>query len=391
MNAKERILTTLDHEEPDRVPSYEASIDNLAIYNHYGIKYGYLGNGDLLKKVYDLAKGDTELLKKFIDKTNKVSDSLTPAIELYKKAGIDLCAIYVTNLPVFYEREGIIDDLGRRMHFIKNPSDDMDVLYYKGGYFKNFDDFESFPPLDPDDPVRENIFRNAKMIEDKFKGKVYTMPSIFGLFEAAWQGFGLETFSRLFTQPKIIQKIFEFKGKFLVEMVKRILEWGEENIILMGDDYGYKKGLLMNPRYYRKYVFPWIKKICQTAHNGGVKVLFHSCGDISLIFEDLINCGIDAIHPIEPTTANPEFNIFDLYQKFGDQITFVGNVSPQDLADKNPEVIRDYVKKLIKGLAPHGGFILSSGHSINPAIKLENFLMMQKTLREYGKYPINVN
>lgn len=112
MNAKERILTTLDHEEPDRVPSYEASIDNLAIYNHYGIKYGYLGNGDLLKKVYDLAKGDTELLKKFIDKTNKVSDSLTPAIELYKKAGIDLCAIYVTNLPVFYEREGIIDDLG---------------------------------------------------------------------------------------------------------------------------------------------------------------------------------------------------------------------------------------------------------------------------------------
>jgi uroporphyrinogen decarboxylase len=66
-------------------------------------------------------------------------------------------------------------------------------------------------------------------------------------------------------------------------------------------------------------------------------------------------------------------------------------VSPQDLAEKTPEFIQDSTKKLIKELAPGGGYILSSGHSINPAVKLENFLAMHKTLEKYGKYPINID
>ena len=192
MNAKERVLKTSNHEEPDRIPSFEVSIDNLKICEHYGLKYGYQGSGDLLKQTYDLLKGDTKVLKKFVDKSSKVSDTLTPAIELYKNAGIDLCPIYLTNLPVYYEREGIIDDYGRRMHFKKNPSDGMDILYYMGGTFESFEDFENFPPMDPDDPKRETIFKNAKKIEEKFKGEIYAIPSLGGIMEGAWQCFGLE-------------------------------------------------------------------------------------------------------------------------------------------------------------------------------------------------------
>ena len=391
MDAKERILKTINHEEPDYVPSFEISIDNLAIYNHFNVKYGYQGSGDLLKKTFDLLKGDTELLKKFVDKSNKVSDSLTPAIGLYKKVGIDLCSIYLTNLPVYYERDGIIDDVGTRKHFKKNPSDNMDILYYMGGYFKDIDDYNSFPLPDPDDPIRENIFKNAKKIENEFKGKVYTVPSFSGIFEATWQCFGLETFSKLLIQQKLIKKVFDDRGKFVLEMVKRVSEWGEDGMVLMGDDYGYKNGILMNPKYYNQYIFPWLERICNTAHKKGLKFLLHSCGDISLILEDIIKSGVDAIHPLEPTTANPEYNIFKLHQKYGDKITFVGNVSPQDLADKNTEYIQDYVKKLIKDLAPGGGFILSSGHSINPAVTLENFLAMHDALRKNGKYPINID
>ena len=159
----------------------------------------------------------------------------------------------------------------------------------------------------------------------------------------------------------------------------------------MCDDYGYKGGPFMSPLNYRKYVFPWLKRICDTAHKGGLKFILHSCGDIEKIFEDIIKCGVDAVHPIEPTTANPEYDIFKLNEKYGDKITFVGNVSPQDLSDKNPEIIRDYTKRLLKEVAPGGGLILSSGHSINPAIKLENFLAMRETLSKYGKYPIQIN
>ena len=390
MNSKERVLKSVNHEEPDCVPSFEVSIDNLRVYNHFGLKYGYQGSGDLLKKTFDLLKGDTKILKKFVEKSSKVSDTLTPAIDLYRNAGIDLCPIYVTNLPVYYERDGIIDDYGRRMHFKKNPSDGMDLLYYMGGTFNSIEDFEEFPSMDPDDPKRETIFRNAKKIEEKHKGKIYTIPSLGGIMEGAWQCFGLERFSKFLTRPKILKEIFDERGNFALEIVKRMIEWGEDGMIFMGDDFGFKNGLLMSPKYYQKYHFPWLKRICETAHKAGLKVFLHSCGDILEVFEDILACGVDLIHPIEPTTANPDYNIFKLHQKYGDQITFVGNVSPQDLADKPTEAIEDYVKKLIKTIAPGGGFILSSGHSINPAVKLENFLAMHETLKKYGKYPIQI-
>ena len=131
--------------------------------------------------------------------------------------------------------------------------------------------------------------------------------------------------------------------------------------------------------------------MCDTAHKAGVKFFLHSCGDIFEIFEPILECGVDLIHPLEPTTSNPDYNIFKLHEQYGDRITFVGNVSPQDLADQPPEVIANYVKSLIKTLAPGGGFILSSGHSINPAVKLENFLIMHETLKKYAKYPIQID
>ncbi len=120
-------------------------------------------------------------------------------------------------------------------------------------------------------------------------------------------------------------------------------------------------------------------------------MLLHSCGDIFQLFESIINLGVDGIHPIEPTTTNLKYNIFELYEKFADKICFIGNVSPQDLADKSSNFIETYTKKLIKKLAPGGGFILSSGHSINPSVKLHNYLAMNETLKKYGTYPISIN
>ena len=58
----------------------------------------------------------------------------------------------------------------------------------------------------------------------------------------------------------------------------------------------------------------------------------HSDGDLMEIFEDIIGCGVDAINPVESTTANPDYDIFKLNEKYGDKITFVGNLSPIMLA-----------------------------------------------------------
>lgn len=394
MDARERVIKTINHEEPDRVPSYEGSIDNIKILEHYGETYGVGTLANIQKKLHDQFSGSDELLTKFLQNTTKekrfAKSLVEPGVKLYSKIGIDLVPFGLCIHPYKYFKNGFISEFGHRFEYKENPSYNMHILYYMGGVIKNFEEYEEFPLPDPDNPLRENLFKAAIKVEDEYKGKICCTPAITGMMEMTWEGFGLENFSRLLANRKHAKKVFDDRGKFSVEMVKRIIEWGGSGPIILLDDYGYKKGLFMSPRSNRDYVIPWLKKICKTAHDGGLQVILHSCGDILLLFEDIINAGVDAINPLEPTTSNPEFDIFKLNEKYGQKITFVGNVSPQDLSDKEPVTIENYTKKLIKSIAPGGGFILSSGHSINPAVKLENFLAMRETLHKTGNYPLNI-
>lgn len=395
VDAQERIVKTINHEEPDRIPSYEDTIDNLAVCNHYGEKYYIQGVEKIHKKFYYLSFGSEKIMTKLMGKLTEgkfaAKKMIKDTSDLYRKIGLDLNHVVLCMLPIKFKKTGLVSEVGHRFEYKNNPSDGLTMAYYEGGVFSTFEDYENFPTLDPDRPLRELLFKAAKKYETDCKKDIYIAPAISGMMEATWEGFGLETFSKLLMDRKQIKKIFDDRGAFSVEMVKRIIEWGETGMVMVLDDYGYKKSLIMNPKNYRTYVLPWLERICITAHKGGLKVFLHSCGDIYEIFEDIIKCGVDAIHPIEPTTSDPNFDIFKLHEKYGDEITFIGNVSPQDLAERQPQDIKEYTKKLIKELGPGGGYIFSSGHSINPAVKLENFLVMRATLEKFGTYPIRMN
>ncbi len=398
MNSRERIRKVLNFEEADKVPSFEMSIDNFKICEHFNENYVFQGMVKSFNDTYDLCQGDTDSLTKTIimatETRSYIKTTFNKHVNLYKKLGIDLAIVPLTGyilFPISCNRTHFTDEFGRVFDVRKNPSDGMDMAYYKGGAFKSFEEFESFPPLEVNTPRREKYFKAMRKAEKEAQGKIFIIPAVWGLFEPTWQVFGFSTFSKLLTDSKKIKAVFDRFGKHLVELVKTFIEWGETDAIMIMDDYGYKSGLLMSPKNYRTYVLPWLKESCKVAHKEGLKVMLHSCGDVIEIFEDLVNIGIDAFHPFEPTTANPEYDIFKLNEKYSGQVTFIGNVSPQDLADKEPIFIENYTKNLIKKLAPGGGFILSSGHSINPSVKLENYLAMHDTLKKYGTYPISIN
>ena len=389
MNAKERVHKALNHEEADRIPSFEDEINNLSICNYYGEKYIRQGVQRYLKIAAYLIPFKNRVLKKLLSSKNLIKRTQMKKANIWRRAGLDLMTVGLSMLPVKYFKWGYVDEYGRVFKCVKNPSDNMDILYYKGGYFKDFDDYESFNYPDIDDERRKINFQVLNEINEESNGEIYLIPGFSALMEMTWEAFGLDNFSRLMAKPKKIRKIFDDRGKFALELTKRCIEWGTE-LIWIWDDYGFKTGLFMNPKYYQNYIFPWLKRICDYAHKNEVKILLHSCGDILPIFKDLIDCGIDSFNPIEPTTANPDYDIFKLKEQYGNKITLIGNVSPQDLADKDPEFIINYTKKLIKECGPGGGFILASGHSIFPKIKLENFLAMRETAVKFGVYPINI-
>jgi len=395
MDARERVLKTIDHEEPDRIPSFETSVDNVKVCEHYGEKYFINEVVKMQRFCYNLCFRSEKILNKFMHYMTKkdfaIKRGIEPWIKIYNKIGYDIYTAALCHHPLTFKKDGWIDEFGRRMTFKRNPSDSMALLYYIGGVLKDFEDYQEFPPLDPDDSLRKRMYKVSKEIEQELKGEIFVVPFINGIMEATWESFGIENFSKLLSRRKEIKSIFDDRGSFALELAKRVIEWGETGALYMTDDYGYKMGLFMSPKNYRTYVIPWVQRICKTAHKAGLKVILHSCGDIYQIFEDLVNAGIDMINPIEATTANPDYDIFKLHEKFGDKLTFCGNLSPQMLATGTTSEVESYAKRLIQELGPGGGYVFSSGHSINPAVKLENFLAMRNILNKFGNYPIKTN
>lgn len=388
MDAVTRVLKAINHEEPDRVPAWESAFTNNTISQHFGLEEGRGDFGiSLLKNIPD----KMAIVNQIIKSKRTMKPGFKRSFQLFRNIGYDIGTCISTNFPrlILEDAKGFVDEYGRIMKFEQYEKDGTVILGYHGGYFKNFDDYESWERMDPNFKARLVGYLVGKEIQEEMNNEILAAPAIGAIMEDPWEGFGLETFSRILARPKQAKKIFDDYGKFTLELVKILAENGAKLIILW-DDYGYKNGLFMRVENYRKYVFPWLKQICSAAHKLDSYILLHSDGDLMEIFEDIIKCGVDVLNPIEPTTANSEYDIFKLNQKYGDQITFCGNLSPQMLTTGEIPEIETYAKKLIRELAPGGGYIFSSGHSINPAVTLDRFEAMLNIKRKYGKYPIKV-
>ncbi|MHA1652321.1 MAG: uroporphyrinogen decarboxylase family protein [Candidatus Helarchaeota archaeon] len=387
MDAPTRVLKTLNHEEPDRVPAFESAFENNTIKAHYGMKVG----GTTLLKIVQYLPFRTRIVRSLLQKRELVVKSYLDTFKFFRKVKLDIGITITSLFPKKIIRGGFIDEYGRIMKYEKYKGDGTYILGYRGGYFKDFDDYEQcdWYPLDPQEPIRFLHFSAGKEAQKDLNNEIFAIPSVGALMECTWEGFGLENFSRLLAHRKQAKKVFDDRGKFTLEMVK-ILAESDAKVVLLWDDYGFKNGLFMSPHNYKTLVFPWLKRICHSAHKQDCKIILHSDGDLLEIFEDLIECGIDALHPIEPTTANPEYDIFKLHKKYGDRLTFIGNISPQMLATGAISEIEEYAKRLIRELAPGGGYIFSSGHSINPAVTLDRWQAVLRIREKYGTYPINI-
>jgi hypothetical protein len=388
MDAVERVLKAIHHEEPDRVPAWEAAFTNNTIAQHYGIEEGRGDFGiSLLKNVPDKMK----VVNQVITSKRLMKPGFKRYFQLFHRIGYDIGTCISTNFPriILEDSTGFVDEYGRIMKFENYQKDGTVIMGYHGGYFKSFEDYESWEPMDPSFEARLVGYLAGKEIQEDMNNEILAAPAIGALMENPWEGFGMETFSRILARHKHAKKIFDDYGKFTLELVK-ILAENSAKLIILWDDYGFKNGLFMRPENYRNYILPWLRQICGAAHKLDSHILLHSDGDLMEIFEDIVKCGVDVVNPIEPTTANPEYDIFKLNQMYSGQITFCGNLSPLMLTTGEISEIESYSKRLIRELAPGGGYIFSSGHSINPAVTLDRFQAMQNIKKQYGNYPINI-
>ncbi len=380
MTSRERILTSLGHQEPDRIPfdigsTLVTGITSTAYKNllsYLGIKKEEIAIQDMIQQ---LAVVDEEVLQRLKVDTRGVFLRDFCAWQPEIKEGKDYF--------YFDDAWGISwrmpKTAGHYYDMYKHPLTHLSV-----------EGIDGYPWPDCLDKARiKGIKEKARQIRKEEKCVVLgsTGMSVGLLQTATWlQGFE-ECYSNLLINPsltcKLLDKLVELDLKFWEMLISEI--GSEIDIILYADDFGVQNGPLMSMDMFRKFfkpryrkIFSFIKSRC-SAH-----ILFHTCGSAYDLIPELIEIGVDILNPVQVSAAKMDTK--RLKKDFGDAIVFWGGGidTQRTLPFADQQGVKDEVKRRIDDLAPGGGFVFTTVHNIQPGVPPQNIMAMWEALQEFG-------
>jgi len=158
-------------------------------------------------------------------------------------------------------------------------------------------------------------------------------------------------------------------------------------IELPGDDYATQTGMAMSPKMFRRYFKPSIKRLVDIvkAYRADIKVMQHCDGALTPILPDLIELGVDVVHPLEPL---PAMNLADIKAQFGDRLAFLGAIDIVQALPGSRQAVEDEVRLRLGQLARGGGYVLAPANHVQPDVPVENLVALFEAARRYGCYPI---
>lgn len=195
--------------------------------------------------------------------------------------------------------------------------------------------------------------------------------------------FGMENyFVKMYTDPEVVEAATEHVVDFYLRINERLFKQASDKIdmFFFGNDFGSQLDLLISPQLFDRFVMPAFVKFTEQAHRFGMKVLLHSCGSIDRVIPQLIDAGVDALHPIQARAAH--MDAVSLSKKYNGKIVFVGGVDTQQLLPfGTPQQVRDEVHRLRDLFGPN--YVVSPSHeSILPGVSVENIIAMAEAAAE---------
>jgi len=360
----DRLRTALFCGEPDRVPLVELIVDP-------EVKETFLG-----KPVKDFKE----------------------SIEFHKKAGYDYYIVrfsYIGDFgvgsfsdqpwgPITFTRS-LHGSVRKERHWLKG----------RNGAVTSMKDFERFPWPEPrernmiagEPGVRALLATDAiKIIEGYLPKEMRLIGWTSGIYEYVVWLMGYENLCLSFYDtPKLVERMFEKIGSLMVSIFEFMTKIDLVGALWLADDLAYATGLLWSPELMRKFLFPWYREIGSIAKKAGLPLIFHSDGKLGDVIPDLIQAGINALHPIEPKAMD----ILEFKRDYGEELCLVGNIDLNyTLTRGTPGEVEVEVKDKIRNLAPGGGYCLGSSNSITDYVPLRNYKTMIETALRYGEYPI---
>jgi uroporphyrinogen decarboxylase len=393
MQARDRVLSALEHGEPERIPvdlsGHRSSGISALLYPRLR---RFLGLPEVPVRVYDLiqqlAVVDDDVLDLFgvdtIELGRGFAQSEEDWIDWVLPDGSP-CLVPNWCRPEREENRWVL--LSRSGRVVGQMPDG--TLYFNQCYFPFADEEEDLTDLErvldesvwhlaapPPGPVLD-----AQLREGASRLRESTDRAILGLFGGSLYETGQMLYRNdgflllLAGEPLRAHRFLDHLTEYHLERLDRYLSIVGPfiDVIVFTDDLGMQTGLQISPEMYREFFKSRHGALCERVRKStDLKVMLHSCGGIRELLPDLIDLGLDAINPVQ--ISCPGMDARELKSEFGRAIAFWGGGCElgHTLHSKSPEELARHVRERVEILSPEGGFVFQAEHNILSDVPPEN-------------------
>ena len=414
MTARERILASINHKEPDKLPVDLGSTPSSGIsaiaYNRLKT---HLGISDEKTKIYDVVQQLAEPSDTIIDRFDISTLDIGRAFNTDDSDWYDMKL--ADGSPAQYPKwfrpvpssDGAWDAYNKNgLKIARMPEG---ATFFDQTYFPYLDDYPSdysqlpqamdtvlwsafvhspWDRADNDDfwtQLREKALHLRQTTDKALMVMAGSNLFEWGTFLRRMDNFLMD----IYLEPEQVARLLDALLEIHLDTLAKVCEAVGDvaDIIRFGDDLGMDSGPFMAPDIYRKLFYPRHKKLCEYVHDhSNMHTFLHSCGSISTMLPHLIDAGFEIINPVQTNVQHmdPKF----LKKEFGKDITFWGGGADTRHILNNGTVseVQSHVRQNIDILGKDGGFVFAAIHNIMPDVPPENVVAMFDTVADYGDF-----
>jgi uroporphyrinogen-III decarboxylase len=234
------------------------------------------------------------------------------------------------------------------------------------------------------DPRDDRFYDPAKRFMEKYHDQdlaIYAGLRPFGMFNTIYSMPMMDFAIALGENIKLIDTMMDIFIEWNMIILEKLQTLGID-FIATYNDMAYKEGPLVSPQVFREVFLPKMKTVAEAIK---VPWAFHSDGNLTIIMEDLLSLGMNAVNPFEP----PCMDLKIAKEKWGDRVCLWGNI---DLVNTLPygteEEVEAEVKQRIEDAGKGGGYICATANSITTFCKIDNIFAMTRAVKKHGVYPL---
>lgn len=293
----------------------------------------------------------------------------------------DYAFMWATNISYHeLEKHGKITKMGHAVYTEGGTDFDTEVIcpFKEVEDVLNFDAYKEYGEVNINEVIKriENYYNMQKtMYEDTVPmGGVYV--TLFSGFIAmfGWEMFLLAAGTDIGRFDRVIESYYRWIKQYYIAYAKSNVP-----VFMCHDDMCWTSGPVMSPGWYRKAIFPRLKKLLEPILEAGKKVIFTSDGNYTEFFDDIVDCGAHML------VMEPSCDMKLFADKYGKTHGFVGNADTRILLSGTKQDIYNEVKRCMDIGKKYPGFIMAVGNHIPPNTPVNNALYYNEAYFELRK------